>query len=147
MGRCRVAVWRYGLATGAHLYLASPPGRGTYLSGVKKLAFNAVTPELQKAATKADDAGAQLAQMLNVLLDRLAPMESRFVGAAGMSFQQVKANVNADLVTITDALNEVAEGIRTSGRDFDVADDTARQEVNKAAADAGNIVNRLRGGA
>jgi WXG100 family type VII secretion target len=109
--------------------------------------FNAVTPELQKAATKADDAGGQLAKMISGLLDNLAPMESGFVGAAGMSFQQVKASVNADLVTITDALNEVAEGIRTAGRDFDVSDDEARQEVTKAAADAGNIVNRLRGSA
>jgi WXG100 family type VII secretion target len=109
------------------------------------VAFNAVTPELQKAATKADDAGGQLAQMLNALLDNLAPMETGFVGAAGMTFQQVKANVNADLVTITDALNEVAEGIRTAGRDFDVSDDVAHQEVTKAAADAGEIVSRLRG--
>jgi WXG100 family type VII secretion target len=109
------------------------------------VAFNAVTPELQKAAAKADDAGGQLAQMLSGLLDNLAPMETGFVGAAGITFQQVKANVNADLVTITDALNEVAEGIRTAGRDFDVADDTAHQEVTKAAADAGEIVSRLRG--
>jgi len=111
------------------------------------VAFDAVTPELQKAATRADDAGGQLAKMLNALLDNLAPMETGLIGAAGMSFQQTKASVNADLVTITDALNEVAEGIRTAGRDFDVSDDTARQEVNKAAADAGNIVSRLRGGA
>jgi uncharacterized protein YukE len=83
--------------------------------------------------------------MLNTLLDNLAPMETGLVGAAGMSFQQVKTNVNADLITITDALNEVAEGIRTAGRDFDVADETAHQEVTKAAADAGNIVGRLRG--
>jgi WXG100 family type VII secretion target len=119
---------------------------GQPLGGERTLAFNAVTPELQKAATKADDAGAQLSLMLNALLDNLAPMQKGLVGAAGMSFQQVKTNINSDLVTITDSLNEVAEGIRTAGRDFDVADDTAQQEVNKAAQDAGQIVSRLRGG-
>lgn len=110
------------------------------------MAFNAVTPELQAAASKADAAGGQIAQMLSALMENLAPMQTQFVGAGGLSFQKVKSDINQDLVTITDSLNEVAEGIRTSGRDFDVADSEAQQEVTKAAQDAGSIVSRLRGG-
>jgi uncharacterized protein YukE len=98
------------------------------------------------AANKADDAGGQLARMMHVLLDNLEPMQQGLVGAAGHTFTRVKADINTDLIAITDALNEVAEGVRTAGRDFDVADDEANQEVTKAAADAGAIVGRLRGG-
>jgi WXG100 family type VII secretion target len=108
--------------------------------------FNAVTPELLAAAQKADDAGGQLAQMLNALLQNLEPMAQGLVGQAGGSFQKVKIDINNDLVVINDALNEVAEGIRSAGRDFDVADAESQSEVVKAAADAGAIVNRLRGG-
>jgi WXG100 family type VII secretion target len=110
------------------------------------LAFNAVTPELQAAAKKAEEAGGQISQMMYVLLDELEPMQTGLVGAAGTQFGKVKADINLDLINITDALNEVAEGVRTAGRDFDVADDEAHQEVTKAAADAGSIVSRLRGG-
>jgi WXG100 family type VII secretion target len=110
------------------------------------LAFNAVTPELLAASKKADDAGGQIAQMLSALLQNLEPMTAGFVGAAGGTFQKVKADINNDLVIITDALNEVAEGIRSAGRDFDVSDSEAQAEVTKAAEDAGSIVSRLRGG-
>ena len=74
-------------------------------------------------------------------------MKQGFVGMAGATFQKVKADVHTDLVAITDALNEVAEGIRSAGRDFDVSDTEAQTEVTKAAQDAGSIVGRLRGGA
>jgi WXG100 family type VII secretion target len=110
------------------------------------LALNAQTPELMAAANKADAAGGQIAQMLSALMDNLAPMQQGFVGGGGMTFQKVQADINSDLVTITDALNDVAEGIRTSGRDFDAADSEAQQEVAKAAQDAGNIVSRLKAG-
>ena len=109
--------------------------------------FNAVTPELMNAAGKAEDAAGQISKMMFVLLDNLEPMKQDFVGAAGDTFDSVKAAVNGDLVQITDALNDVAEGIRSAGRDFDAADAQAQQEVAQAAADAGDIVNRLRGSA
>jgi uncharacterized protein YukE len=115
--------------------------------GVNSLApLNAVTPELQLAANKAEEGGGQIAQMLSALLIGLEPMSAGFIGQAGGTFQKVKADINNDLVIIVDALNEVAEGIRTAGRDFDVSDTEAQSEVNQAAADAGSIVSRLRGG-
>jgi WXG100 family type VII secretion target len=110
------------------------------------LALNAVTPELQAAAKKADDAGGQISQMLSALLINLEPMAQGLIGQTGGTFQKVKADIHNDLVIITDNLNEVAEGIRSSGRDFDVADSESQAEVSKAAQDAGNIVGRLRGG-
>lgn len=109
------------------------------------MALNAITPELQAAATKADDAGGQISQMLSALLINLEPMATGLIGQTGTTFQKVKTDINNDLVIITDSLNEVAEGIRSSGRDFDVADTEAQSEVSKAADDAGNIVSRLRG--
>jgi len=114
--------------------------------GVTIVALNAVTPELQLAANKADEGGGQIAQMLHALLIGLEPMSGGFIGQAGFTFQKVKADINNDLVVIVDALNEVAEGVRTAGRDFDVSDTEAHEEVTRAAADAGTIVSRLRGG-
>jgi uncharacterized protein YukE len=108
--------------------------------------LNAVTPELQLAASKADEGGGQIAQMLSALLLGLEPMAGGFVGQAGGTFQKVKLDIRNDLVIIVDALNEVAEGVRTAGRDFDVSDAEAQSEVSQAAADAGSIVSRLRGG-
>jgi uncharacterized protein YukE len=99
------------------------------------------------AAKKADDAGGQLSQMMSALIMNLEPMRQGFVGMAGGSFQTVKDNIHADLIEITKALDEVAEGIRSAGRDFDVSDSEAQNEVAKAAQDAGSIVGRLRGGA
>lgn len=129
------------------LSVALPRGCGGRVSwGWLSLTFNAVTPQLLAGAKKADDAGAQLTHMLNTLLNNLEPMHRGLVGAAGLSFQKVKADIHVDLVNITDALNEVAEGIRTAGRDFDVADEEARQEVARAGAEAGGaITGRLRG--
>ena len=109
------------------------------------MAFNAVTAELLKAADRADQAGGELTTMLSQLLTELAPLESRFQGSAGMSFQQVQSRIQQDLVQITDALNEVASGVRSSGKDFDVADQTAQEEVQRAAAGAGEAANALRG--
>ena len=114
--------------------------------GVTIVALNAVTPELQLAANKADEGGGQIAQMLHALLIGLEPMSGGFIGQAGGTFQKVKLDINNDLVVIVDALNEVAEGVRTAGRDFDVSDAEAHEEVTRAAADAGTIVSRLRGG-
>jgi ESAT-6 family protein len=111
------------------------------------LAFNAVTPELLASSRKADDAGGQIVQMISALLQNLEPMTQGFIGTAGDTFQKVKADIHKDLVDITDALNEVAEGVRSAGRDFDVSDSEAQAEVTKAAQDAGSIVSRLRGGA
>ncbi|GEM_PF-5365804 len=115
--------------------------------GVAGLTFNATTPELMAAANKADEAGGQIARMVNALLDGLAPMQVGLVGAAGYSFQQAQSDVHRDLVTITNALHEVAEGVRSAGRDFAAADADAQHEVTRAAADAGTIVARLSGSA
>lgn len=109
------------------------------------MAFNAVTGDLLKAADRADTAGGELTTMLTTLLSDLAPLESRFRGGAGMSFQQVQARIQQDLVQITDALNEVASGVRSSGKDFEVADQVAQDEVNRAAAAAGDAATALRG--
>ncbi|MBN1173188.1 MAG: WXG100 family type VII secretion target [Micromonosporaceae bacterium] len=111
------------------------------------MALNAVTSELLIAANKADEAGGQLSQMMSALMDNLAPLQSQFVGGAGASFQTIKENIRTDLIAITDALNDVAEGVRTAGKDFDAADSEAQSEVTKAAEDAGSIINKLRGGA
>lgn len=120
---------------------------GSIHGGDRALALNAVTSELLIAANKADEAGGQLSQMMSALMDNLAPLQSQFVGGAGASFQTIKENIRTDLIAITDALNDVAEGVRTAGKDFDAADSEAQSEVTKAAEDAGSIINKLRGGA
>jgi ESAT-6 family protein len=108
------------------------------------LTLNAVTPELLKAADNAEATAGDLNQMLGQLLQGLDGMHGGFVGAAGTTFQSVKGNIEADMRSMTKALGEVAEGIRSAGRDFSAADSQAQEDVSKAAQGSGDIMNRLR---
>ena len=109
------------------------------------MALNAVTGELLQGAKKAEDAAHTLTQMLTHLIEGLDPMHGGLKGAAGSKFAEVKDQIRTDITNINDALREVASGIRSSGQDFDVADNESLDEVNKAAAGADQIFNRLRG--
>lgn len=104
--------------------------------------LQAVTNDLRVAAGKADDVAAEITGNLKTLLAGLAPLESGFKGGAGSTFQQVQLSIEQNLVKITDALLEVAEGVRTSGADFDVQDSEAQSLVSKTMDDT-SIVDRL----
>ncbi|MGA8112386.1 MAG: WXG100 family type VII secretion target [Actinocatenispora sp.] len=98
--------------------------------------FNTETPEMQAAATKADDSGGQISGSMARLMRELEALPGGFQGEAAQMFQQAKNEMHRNLVEITDALNDMAEGIRTAGRDFDASDQESAQEVNRAVADA-----------
>lgn len=104
--------------------------------------LQAVTDDLRIAANKADDVAAEITGNLTTLLAGLAPLESGFRGGAGTTFQGVQESIRLNLVKITDALLEVAEGVRTSGAEFDVQDSEAQNLVAKTVEDT-SIVDRL----
>lgn len=99
------------------------------------MTLQAVTEDLRTAAGKADDVAGQITGNLKTLLAGLAPLEKDFRGGAGTTFQGVQTQIEANLVKITDALLEVAEGVRSSGSHFDVQDTEAQNLVNKTVAD------------
>lgn len=107
-----------------------------------KLALQAVTNDLRTAAGKAEGVAAEITGNLKTLLTGLAPLESGFKGAAGSTYQQVQLSIEQNLVKIVDALNEVAEGVRTAGADFDVQDSDAQTLVAKTFDDT-SIIDRL----
>lgn len=91
---------------------------------------------MQRAAKKADDAGGQISGNMARLMRELEALHGGFQGEAARMFEQAKANMHRNLVEITDALNDMGEGIQTAGRDFDANDQESAQEVNKAVANA-----------
>ncbi|MEV0650255.1 WXG100 family type VII secretion target [Phytomonospora sp. NPDC050363] len=104
--------------------------------------LQAVTDDLRIAASKADSVAVEITGNLNTLLQGLAPLESGFQGGAGTSFQQVQQSIRLNLIKITDALKEVAEGVRTAGGDFDVQDSEATSLVNKTMENT-DVIDRL----
>lgn len=113
-----------------------PHTGGTQNSGVTpKMTLQAVTDDLRTAAGKADDVAAEITGNLKSLLAGIAPLEKDFRGGAGRSFQEVQTQVTNNLNKITDALLEVAEGVRSSGAHFDVQDQEAQELVAKTTAD------------
>ena len=101
--------------------------------------FNTQTPEMQAAAKKAKDNGAEIASGMARLMRELEALPGGFKGAAAIEFGKAQATMQASLTKIVDALNDVAEGIETAGRDFDASDQESASEVQKA------VSNVLRG--
>lgn len=96
--------------------------------------FNTQTPEMQAAAKNARDSGSEIAGGLSRLLQELEALPGGFKGAAAVEFGKAQETMRQSLNKLVDALNDVAEGIDTAGRDFDASDQDSAQEVSKAVA-------------
>jgi WXG100 family type VII secretion target len=101
-----------------------------------------VTTEAQAAvmaqvANKFEQTNSTLQSMLSQLMNQLEPLQSRFVGAGGTSFTQVKVAWNQDMQKINRALSETATAIRTSGQNYTASDDATNQRF--AATNTGGL--------
>lgn len=85
---------------------------------------------MQQVATKFDNGNAAIQSMLTSLLNQLEPLQTRWAGAGGRSFTQVKLAWQEDMRKINQALSETASAIRTSGQQYTSTDEAAQQRVS-----------------
>jgi WXG100 family type VII secretion target len=87
---------------------------------------------MAKAAGQFEQVNSSIQSMMSGLMNQLAPLQSRWVGAGGTSFTNVKVQFDDDMKKISQALSETAEAIRTSGQQYTVSDDTTQQRMTAA---------------
>jgi WXG100 family type VII secretion target len=92
---------------------------------------------MEQTAGKFESTNSALQSMLSSLMNQLEPLQSRFVGAGGTSFTQVKLAWNQDAQKINRALSETADAIRSSGRNYTSTDDATQQRI--AATNSGGV--------
>lgn len=90
---------------------------------------------MERTASLCADSGEALASRLQGLMNELAPMDQDLQGKAGMTFQNVKNTINQEVTTINRVLDDVAEAIRTSGRDIDASDANSDESLRNATGD------------
>jgi WXG100 family type VII secretion target len=84
---------------------------------------------MEQVAGKFESTNSAIQGMLSSLMGQLESMQSRWVGAGGMSFTQVKTAWADDMKKISQALTETADAVRTSGLNYTGTDDSAQQRV------------------
>jgi WXG100 family type VII secretion target len=84
---------------------------------------------MERTAAKFDEVNRGLEAMLKSLLSELEVLQTAWQGAAGRSFQEVKAAWAADQTAIHRNLSETAEAIRTSGQAYDATDNAASSRI------------------
>jgi WXG100 family type VII secretion target len=92
---------------------------------------------MEQVSGKFESTNSALQSMLSSLMNQLEPLQSRFVGAGGTSFTQVKLAWNQDMQKINRALSETADAIRSSGRNYTSTDDATQQRI--AATNTGGV--------
>jgi ESAT-6 family protein len=92
---------------------------------------------MEQVAGKFDSTNSSIQGMLSSLMGELEPLASRWAGAGGMSFTQVKLAWEQDMKKISNALTETAGAVRTSGQNYTSTDDAAQQRV--AATNHGGV--------
>lgn len=92
---------------------------------------------MEQVAGRFERTNSALQSMLSSLMNNLEPMQSRFVGAGGSSFTQVKLTWQQDMEKINRALSETASAIRSSGQNYTSSDQAAQQRV--AATNRGGV--------
>lgn len=85
---------------------------------------------MAQVASRFESTNDGLQSMLSSLMHQLEPLQSRFVGAGGTSFTQVKAAWNQDMNKISNALTETANAVRTSGTNYTSTDEGAQQRMS-----------------
>lgn len=84
---------------------------------------------MEQVAGKFERTNSAIQGMLSSLMSQLEPLQSRWAGAGGLSFTQVKLAWQDDMKKISQALTETADAVRTSGLNYTSTDDTAQQRV------------------
>lgn len=87
----------------------------------------------------AEDINADVSNLMN----QLEPMLTDFQGAGGRTFQNIKADMNVQLVKLSQALATLAEAVGTSGTFYDATDAEAASLLAKTGAPVTGITNSL----
>jgi WXG100 family type VII secretion target len=95
--------------------------------------------ELDAAARRFEEVNGELQGMLSTLMRELEAMRQEWQGAGGRSFEAVKAAWASDLGTLNTNLLETAEGIRSSGRNYDISDTGAADAMRTALRGPANL--------
>ena len=110
------------------------PGQGKSSEDESGVNYRVATTEAQAAvmeqvAGKFEATNSSLQSMLNGLMSQLEVMQSKWVGAGGLSFTQVKQQWQEDMQKMNRALSETATAVRTSGQQYTSTDESAQQRV------------------
>lgn len=87
---------------------------------------------MAQVASRFDDVQASLRSTLTNLLREVESVRADWQGSGGDSFQQVTAAWGNDQRRLLTALAETATAIRTAGRVYTAADDSAAQRMSSS---------------
>ncbi len=92
---------------------------------------------MEQVAAKFEQGNSSIQSMLSSLLANLEPLQTRWAGAGGRSFTQVKLAWQEDMNKINRALSETATAVRSSGQQYTSTDEAAQSRV--AAVHSGGM--------
>ena len=81
-------------------------------------------------AAKFDSASSGLDDMLRRLMDELSVLSTRWQGAGGRSFEQVRQRWMADQIALNRSLRDTAEAIRAAGRRYGTSDTAVAERID-----------------
>ncbi|CAM3358151.1 WXG100 family type VII secretion target [Stackebrandtia soli] len=111
------------------------------------MAANQINKEyMESVAADFEGLAEELAGDAQALMNSLAPMEQDLVGKAGTTFTNIKNTVQENLTVINRALDDIAVGIRTTGREMDASDEQSDSSLNQAFGDGGSAASQLSAG-
>ena len=87
---------------------------------------------MAQTAGKFDQVNQDLTSMLNRLMSELSVLQTAWAGRGAKAFETVRAQYQADLTKINQALAETAEAIKTSGVSYDTTDESAASSMTNA---------------
>ena len=80
---------------------------------------------------------------VTTLMNNLSPLYTSWQGSGGTTFQTVRAEVEAELIRLNQALITLAEAVGSSGTDYVVTDDEMRSTMDQVGAPVGDIGRAL----
>ncbi|GAB2931664.1 hypothetical protein GCM10027280_19210 [Micromonospora polyrhachis] len=106
--------------------------------------MNTDTALMVQTEKDVDGVADRLTGNLNRLMDELAPLYDQWKGAGAGSFHEVRRRFDEDMAKLNVALRAIAEAVGSAGKDYDVADDEIKSEMDSAGATAGQITAALK---
>jgi WXG100 family type VII secretion target len=91
----------------------------------------AQTEVMTQTAKRFEQVDHNLQDMLRTLMSRLEPLQSRWQGRGGMSFDQTKQAWAGDLKAMHEALSQTAEAIRNAGRGYAATDSDSDARMSR----------------
>lgn len=99
------------------------------------------TDTMATTATAVDGVADSLTTELTNLVNRLSAVD--WQGLGGTSFTTTREAVEAEMARLNVALRSIAEGVRTSGANYAVSDETMQQELQQVGASESTITSAL----